>query len=32
MDPELPGIADVEVSPRALAPAEPGLIFPDDAN
>ncbi len=32
MDPELPGIADVEVTPRALASAGSDLILPDDAN
>jgi DNA recombination protein RmuC len=31
MDPELPGIADVDLSPRALLPAEPALP-PEDAN
>jgi hypothetical protein len=31
MDPELPGIADVDLSPRALLPAETGLP-PEDAN
>ncbi len=30
MDPELPGIADVDLSPRALLPAEP--VLPEDAN
>ena len=32
MDPELPGIADIEVTPRALASAGSDLILPDDAN
>ena len=32
MDAELPGIADVELSPRALAAPGADLILPDDAN
>ena len=32
MDAELPGLADLEVTPRALAAAGTELILPDDAN
>ncbi len=32
MDEELPALPDVDAAPRALQPAEPTLLLPDDAN